>query len=543
MIAKRIGLGSFSLSGRRRGMRVGLHADQDNFNPSLYSSRTTLTPTLSLRGRGSQCIILLIAALLLGCASTSHAEPEKKHNRYNVLFIAVDDLRPELGCYGVDYVDTPSIDKLASTGITFKQHFVMMPTCGASRYALLTGRDSMNSGGTNNGSFYGGKAALKPTQLPGAQTLPELFNRSGYHTVLIGKISHTADGKVTSYNGKGDKRPELPHAWDDFATPYGPWKRGWGVFFAYADGKHREDGGGHRDLMEFVVEKDTDLPDGLMADVAIEKFKELKDKDEPFFMGLGFFKPHLPFVAPKQDWDAVAKWDVPPPVMPQRTETAYYNGGNGEFYGYKMAWEKTKPLAPEAAMQAKRGYLACVRYVDRQIGKVLDALEKEGLADNTVVVLWGDHGWFLGETAMWAKHTTLETALHSPLIIRAPGIGKPGDRTDALASTIDIYPTLVDLCKPAFTKTQHPLDGVSLMPVIENKVGGVRIAVPGYWRGATTYRTDDKRVIAKKNKNGAWTNIELYDLSKKNGAFIDLAKDNQDEAKKLLANLHGKSGD
>jgi arylsulfatase A-like enzyme len=491
----------------------------------MWLPRPTLTPALSLIGRGSHGIVTLLACtLLLGCASPSQAAPDKTNNRYNVLFIAVDDLRPELGCYGVDYVNTPNIDKLASTGTTFLQHFVMMPTCGASRYALLTGRDALKSGGTNNGSFYGGKAALKQEELPGAQSMPELFNRSGYHTVLIGKISHTADGKVTSYNGKGDKRPELPHAWDDFATPYGPWKRGWGVFFAYADGKHREDGGGHRDLMEFVVEKDTDLPDGLMAETAIEKLKELKDKEEPFFMGLGFFKPHLPFVAPKQDWDAVAKWDVPEPAMPERTDTAYYNGGNGEFYGYKMPWEKTKPLPPDGRMQAKRGYLACVRYVDRQIGKVLVALEKEGLADNTVVVLWGDHGWFLGEAAMWAKHTTLETALHSPLIIRVPGM-KQGMKTDALASTIDLYPTLIDLCKPTFTKTQHELDGVSLLPIMVGWTQSVRDIVPGYWRGATTYRSKTHRVIYKKTKQGDLADLELYDLTKENGAWVNVVEE------------------
>ncbi|MFN3167223.1 MAG: sulfatase [Phycisphaeraceae bacterium] len=469
-------------------------------------------------------VMLSMASLLGACHTpTMQAQPAESNNRYNVLFIAVDDLRPELGCYGVDYVRTPNIDKLAGTGVLFKQHFVMMPTCGASRYALLTGRDSMKSKGTHNGAFYTGGAALKQETLPGAQSLPELFRRSGYRTVLIGKVSHTADGKVTAYNGSGDKRPELPNAWDDFATPYGPWQRGWGVFFAYADGKHREDGGGHRDLMQFTVEQDTDLPDGLMAEAAIDKLKALKERDEPFFLGLGFFKPHLPFVAPKRDWDAVDKWDVPTPAFREGIETAYYNGGNGEFYGYKMGWEKTKPLALEDAMQAKRGYLACVRYVDRQIGKVLDALEEEGLADNTVVVLWGDHGWFLGEAAMWAKHTTLETAVHAPLIIRAPGVGKAGVKTDALASTIDLYPTLLDLCKPSFTRTEHELDGVSLVPVLTGEKNGVREIVPSYWRGATSLRSSTHRVVYK-SQRGAPTHVELYDLTKPNGAWIDVIK-------------------
>lgn len=300
-------------------------------------------------------LALMLAVLLLGGASSTQAAPDETNNRYNVLFIAIDDLRPELGCYGVDYVDTPNIDKLASTGVTFLQHFAAVPTCGASRYALLTGRSPLSSGiRSGNNALHSGPTALKAEQQPGAQSLPELFRRSGYRTTLIGKISHTADGKVTAYNGTGDKRHELPHAWDDFATPYGPWQRGWGTFFAYADGKHREDGQGHRDLMEFTAEKDTDLPDGLMAEAAIEKLKELKGKDEPFFMGLGFFKPHLPFVAPKQDWDAVSLWDVPPPVMREGIDTHYANEKSGEFYKYKTTFEKSRPLALEDAQQARR---------------------------------------------------------------------------------------------------------------------------------------------------------------------------------------------
>lgn len=472
---------------------------------------------------------LCLAALLLGCATTQ-AAPEKTNNRYNVLFIAVDDLRPELGCYGKDYVDTPNIDKLASTGVTFLQHFVAVPTCGASRHALLTGRSPLNSGvrGGNNSMYK-----LSQEQLPGAQSMPELFNRSGYHTVLIGKISHTADGKVTSYNGTGDKRPELPGAWDDLATPYGPWKRGWGIFFAYADGKHREDGGGHRDLLEFTVEKDTDLPDGLMADRAIEKLKELKDKDQPFFMGLGFFKPHLPFVAPKQDWDAVALWDVPPPAMREGMKTQYANKKSGEFYGYNTTWKKDRPLAPDAAMQAKRGYLACVRYTDRQVGKVLDALEKEGLAGNTIVVLWGDHGWFLGEGAQWGKHSPLETALHSPLIISAPKM-KQGLKTDALASTIDLYPTLMELCKPSFTETTYDLDGVSLMPVLSGKVEDVQTMVESTWGNATSYRTLSKRIIFVGKDN--LKQIEVYDTKKKDGAYRNIGQAIQNEAIDLIKN-------
>ncbi|MEO0474977.1 MAG: sulfatase [Planctomycetota bacterium] len=464
-------------------------------------------------------LTILVTALM---APGIQAEPEKRNNRFNVLFIAVDDLRPELGCYGADYVKTPYIDSLAKDSIVFRQHFVSVPTCGSSRYALLTGRSPMISGvkGGQNNALYGGPTALKQEQQPGAQSMPELFRRSGYHTVLIGKISHTADGKVFAYNGQGDGRAELPHAWDEYATPYGPWKRGWGTFFAYADGKHREDGGGHKDLKQFTVAKDTDLPDGLMADAAVAKLKELKKQNKPFFMGLGFYKPHLPFTAPKQDWDSVAEWDIPDPAFREGMDSKFVNKNSGEFYKYSMPWAKSRPLALDDAQQARRAYLACVRYIDRQIGKILVTLAVEGLADNTVVVLWGDHGWFLGEGAQWGKHTPLEDALHTPLIIRAPGVA-PGDSL-SLASTVDIYPTLMDLCKPTFTETAYPLDGFSLMPILSGEKTSVRQVAVSTWNNAITYRMQSLRLVFQ-DKDGEKANMELYDMRDKAKSYVNIA--------------------
>ena len=511
-----------------------IHSLQTPSDSSKTGSGSLPLPGRASRGRINAFVSLLacLFSLLATACTQAQTDTQANHNRYNVLFIAVDDLRPELGCFGVDYVKTPNIDRLASTGIVFKQHFVSVPTCGASRYALLTCRDPSNSGGNDNGAMFGGRSALKQEQLPGAQTLPELFRRSGYHTTLIGKISHTPDGKVYNYNGTGDGRPEMPGAWDDFATPYGPWQRGWGAFFAYADGKHREDGGGHRDLLQFVVDKDTDLPDGLMAQTAIEKLKALKQGGKPFFMGLGFFKPHLPFVAPRQDWDAVAKWDVPTPVFREGMDSDF-TSNSGEFYGYHTTWQKTRPLALDSTMQAKRGYLACMRYTDRQVGKVLDALDELGLADNTIVVLWGDHGWFLGEGAMWGKHSALEFGVHSPLIIRAPGTAKPGRATDAIASTLDIYPTLIDLCKPTFTKTEHQLDGVSLKPILTGEREAVRGQAWSWWRGAFSSRSLTHRFIAKPNKDGTFSDIELYDLRNPDGPWVNVA-DQQPEVVKYF---------
>lgn len=457
----------------------------------------------------------MLAALV---SSGSLAAQEQETNRYNVVFIAIDDLRPELGCYGVDYVDTPNIDRLASQGTLFQNHFVAVPTCGASRYALLTGRDPSRSGvRRGNNGLYEGEAALLQEPQAGAQSMPELFRRSGYHTVLIGKLSHTADGRVFAYNGTGDGRDELPHAWDEFATPTGQWGRGWGVFFAYADGAHREDGEGHRDLMQFTAEDDDDLPDGLMASAAVDKLAALRDSGEPFFLGLGFFKPHLPFVATRGDWEAVQQWDVPPPTLAERAATAYWHN-SGEFYRYDTSWEKARPLDEDAALQARRAYLACVRYTDRQVGRVLDAIDALGLADNTVVVLWSDHGWFLGEGAMWGKHAPLETALRSPLILRVPASGGAagprflgeGRATDTLVTTTDLYPTLIDLCRLTFTQTHHRLDGLSLVPVLERRRAALRGHVVSYWGDAVTVRTPRHRLVLRPGGEDGPADVELY---------------------------------
>lgn len=469
--------------------------------------------------------------LLVGTAAG--AESNERSNRFNVLLIAVDDLRPELGCYGASYAPSPNLDRLAQQGIVFSNHFVQVATCGASRFSLLTGRSPARSGVTQgNHAFCQGATALLPHSPDGAQSLPELFRTSGYRTVCIGKLSHMPDGKVFDYQGRGDGRAELPNAWDELATPYGAWKRGWGAFFAYAGGRHREDGQGHRDVMEFVADDDEDLPDGLMARTAIDKLEALKQTRQPFFLGLGFFKPHLPFVATKQDWQAMADADVPPPPHPQKPATAYWHG-SGEFYGYTMPFPKRKPLRAPDQDRTRRAYLACVRYVDRQIGKVLDALDELGLAESTIVVVWGDHGWHLGDSQIWGKHTPFERAMHSPLIIRVPGMANAGRRCDALVETLDIYPTLLDLCRPAVTETAHPLNGRSLRPLIENPNGAGREAAISYWKNAVSVRTKTHRLIAARN-GGEWTQIELYDLRDGADPINNVAESEPDLVKSLL---------
>ena len=475
----------------------------------------------------SFCTLVLAALLGAWPVSPSRAKPT------NVLFIAIDDLRPELGCYGGSHVESPHIDELARRGIVFHNHFVPVPTCGASRYGLLTGRSPRHTGVTR-----GNRAFVQPTtripSLPGdrAYSLPELFRRNGYYTTCIGKISHTPDGRNYAYDGTGDGRYEVPHAWDELATPFGPWKRGWGIFFAYADGHHREDGYGHRDLMEFVAENDNDLPDGLLAEAAVAKLAERANDDRPFFLSVGFFKPHLPFVATRADWEAVADWPVPPPPRPARIASHYWHASN-EFYGYHAPWEKSRPLAPAATDQSRRAYLACVRYVDRQVGKVLDALSTYDLVDSTIVVLWGDHGWNLGDGAMWAKHVAFERALRSPLLLSGPGI-QHGISTNALVQTLDIYPTLVELCDLEVTDTAYRLDGTSLAPLLDRPNRSVHNHVFGWWGNTITVRDETFRLVATRRAQGELEHIELYDVTTTRDMASNIADERSNDRDRLV---------
>ena len=406
--------------------------------------------------------ILLFLLVSLAQTSLKANSSDKSKKPFNVLFICVDDLTQQLNCAGVKAVISPNIDKLASEGVYFRNHFVQVPTCGASRYALMTGRRPHSSASKNNGAFY----QLKKVVPGKAQTLPELFRNNGYTTVGIGKLSHQPDCKMYAYNGKGDGRQEMPGAWDRTDMPYGKWKYGWGSFFAYGDGKHREDKKGYRPVMEFPDCADDELPDGLNTEHAIKALKTLKEEGKPFFLGLGLYKPHLPFVAPKKYLDLYKDRDVQI-AKNQSANSNYRNVKSGEFFKYQFNFDKTKkPLSEVDQITSRKAYYACVTYIDTLIGKVLKELKKLELEDNTIVVLWGDHGWFLGDHQSWGKHSVMDSAVSSPLIIRTPGI--KGGHSKAIVETLDIFPTLLNLCKLKNTSTLHPLSGVNLEPVLKD---------------------------------------------------------------------------
>ncbi len=435
---------------------------------------------------------IIAFVVLAGCAAAAV--------RPNVLFIAVDDLRPWLGCYDPAFPTSPHIDRLAAGGRVFTRHYVHVPTCGASRCALLFGRYP--------GRFPedgGNDAILKTAAKQPVPALPVLFRRHGYRTISVGKISHFPGGR----GGKGWAvgPEELPGAWDLATMPAGPWKTPEGAMHGYASGVTRQDAGDdkkRKPLTQSARGDDMTYPDGWIAEEAVVRLQAEAGGDAPFFLAVGFIKPHLPFAAPESYFAETAGAE---PTLPRISEKPAFPStwhGSGEFRNY--GWNEGDPFESPAAAQAyRKAYLACIRYTDAQIGKLLAALEASPAAGNTVVVLWGDHGWLLGEHAIWGKHCLFEEALHSPLIIRVPGDKFPGGKSDAIVETVDLYPTLAAL---AGLPLSAGLDGASLVPQLENP----RAPSDGFafaaWGKHVTLRTATHRLILPRDGG---EHPELYD--------------------------------
>jgi arylsulfatase A-like enzyme len=451
--------------------------------------------------------LFLLPCLIMGC----HVNVQKENQgakRPNVLLICIDDLRPELGCYGKDYIKSPNIDKLGEAGAVFANHFVQVPTCGASRASMLTGLLPLSPAHLNNEACRKFIAEREESNQP--ETFIQYLKNNGYYTVGMGKISHSADGFLYGYTDSVGSNKELPNSWDEMLFDAGKWETGWNAFFAYADGSNRQSRNRQVKPYEKGAVGDEGYPDGLTARLALKKLKELKDKDEPFFLGVGFFKPHLPFNAPSKYWDLYEEANIPlspNPFIPENVNKASLHG-SGEFNGYQLGDENaslTGPVSDAYARKLRQAYFACISYVDAQVGKIMDELEELGLDDNTIVVLWGDHGWHLGDQLVWGKHTIFERALKSALIVKVPGI-TGGKRIENVVSSVDLYPTIVDLCG---LKMPHATDGQSLKPLLENRLSESKEYSLGFFNKGISLRT--KRFRLTKYFRNELPNVELYD--------------------------------
>lgn len=473
-----------------------------------------------------------LATIFLVCSQGISAKEKPSEQKPNVLFICVDDLRPELGCYGSSYIKSPNIDRLAKSGVVFTNHFAQVPTCGASRCSLLTGMLPRSTGYLNNEAcrqFISGKPE---TEQP--ETFIHHLKRNGYYTVGVGKISHYVDGLLYEYTDPVGTEYELPHSWNEMVFNPGKWGTGWNAFFGYADGTNRQ---GRKKLVkpyEMADVDDTGYPDGLIANQALDKLSELAKKKQPFFLAVGFFKPHLPFNAPKKYWDLYDESKIPlspNPFIPENVSKKSLHDSK-EFNGYELGDEKASlngPVSDAYARKLRHAYFACVSYVDAQIGKLLSDLDRLGLAQNTVIVLWGDHGWHLGDQLVWGKHTLFERALRSALIIKVPGITH-GEKNSDIVSTIDIYPTIIDLCNLPGPKEKT--DGKSLVSLLKGESSSWDNVSFGYFNNGISMRTDKYRITRYFRPEEP--TIELYDHEADPNETKNIAESRPELVKQLM---------
>jgi arylsulfatase A-like enzyme len=434
--------------------------------------------------------------------------PKDESRKYNVLMICVDDLRPELGCYGNDIIHSPNINQLANEGLVFENHFVQSAACGPSRSMLLNSKITRKWD-----SWRRFRNMEAPPEEPVA--LPHLFKINGYHTVGIGKISHEPGGVMD----KGQTIPQIPFSWDTTYTKTGQWGTPWKAFFAFADGgfhnKFRFEDSEPRIPYEAGIVDDTGYPDGLNAREAVRQLQVLSEKEQPFFLAVGFYKPHLPFNAPKKYWELYKEGEIPPADNnhPPKNLNNPYSVHNSYEVTTHYHWPPGPGnISPKEANNLKHAYYACVSYIDAQIGLILEELNGSGLSENTIVVLWSDHGWHLGEHDMFGKQTNFSIATRSPLIFKVPGHTKAGTRAAGLVETMDIYPTLAELCG---LETPSDLEGESFYPVLKNPGRNGKPYARSFFKRDTvmgkTIVTDRYRVVRWRTENDSTVALELYD--------------------------------
>jgi len=424
------------------------------------------------------------AALVAGRARSAQAGASGR--RLNVLFIAVDDLRPELGCYGHPHVKSPNIDRLASSGTRFTRTYCQQAICAPSRASLLTG---LRPDSTH---IYDLTHPVKDT-LPNTLTLPQHFRRNGYHTVSLGKIYHHGNDDPTGWS----ERPRAGRSlYADEET-----SRRRRRLMAEARQKGLTGSRAHNYAVGPATEcldvPDNAYGDGAITDAAVDALRTLKDR--PFFLAVGYWKPHLPFTAPKRYWDLYDRSRIPLPNPKEPAGApaiAFTNWGELRAY---QGMPNQGDLTPDQTRQLIHGYWACVSYMDHQVGRLLDELARQGLADRTVVILWGDHGWKLGDYGDWCKHTNFEFDTHVPMILRAPG-AKAGQVCSALTEYVDIYPTLADLC--GLPVPEH-CEGVSMAPLLKNP------ARP--WKKAAFSQYPRRNLMGYSLRAGQWRYTEWKD--------------------------------
>lgn len=408
-------------------------------------------------------MLALVAGALLTAAWLPAAD------KPNVLLICVDDLKPALGCYGDPLAKTPNIDRLAARGMRFELAYCNQAVCAPSRNNLMLGVRSTTLGIYSLGDNF-------RLAQPQAVTLTQYFMRHGWRAEAVGKILHSGHGNrddEASWSVPTHKEKVVEYA-DPKWSAGGTLTREEALFGNAKLGQIRE-------LPRGPAWENLDVPDNAYADarIADEGIRRLRAarerRGQPFFLALGFVKPHLPFTVPRKYWEMhdEAGFRLAEHTTPIEGAPPYAGKTLLELNQYTPIPD-SPPVPPDVQRTLIHGYYAATSFADAQIGRVLNELEALGIADNTLIVLWGDHGWHFGDHGMWTKHTNYEQANRIPLIVVAPGVARAGGRTRQLAETVDIYPTLVELAGLPKPQVAQALDGLSLVPVLRDPATRVR---------------------------------------------------------------------
>ncbi|MGF1582588.1 MAG: sulfatase [Gemmataceae bacterium] len=429
-------------------------------------------------------------------------QTKKRNTRPNVLFIAVDDMRVDLGCYGHKFIRSPHIDKLARRGTLFLRAYCQQAVCNPSRASLLTGLRPSSLGIWDLPTHF-------RENHPDIITLPQLFLRQGYVTINIGKIFH---------NWRQDRYKGDAASWSVPAVMH---------YNTHGADKAKVKGKLPPDWLQTPRCEMRDVPDdayfdGRIANLAIKALRKLKQKDAPFFLAVGFWKPHAHFNAPKKYWDMYDRSKVKPPTNPtppKNVPKIALHDSREILRGFRKR-KNSQPTAKEV-ITLRHGYYAAISYVDAQIGKVIVELDRLGLADNTIIVFFSDHGYHLGEHGLWAKTSNFELDARVPMIIATPK-HRGGQRTEALTELLDLYPTLTDLCR---LPTGKHLEGKSLRPVLNDPEAKVKSAAftwhprPAYPKAGTNPKVMGFSMRTAKYRYTEWRDFktgkvvarELYD--------------------------------
>jgi len=459
--------------------------------------------------------LLIVISKLLSCSECSLKKSsnkdfiDKKSEKLNVLLIIADDLNCDLGAYGNLVVKTPNIDRLAESGILFENAHNQYPLCGPSRASFMTGMY------TNQTKITKNNMNLR-NSVPDVITLGQRFRQNGYQSIRIGKIFHYDNPSAIGTSGNDDI-----YSWDQTVNPYGrdkieeykintltPRKYGGTLSWLAADGK------------------DEEQTDGIGASEAIKKLDNFAKSNTPFFLAVGFFRPHTPFVATKQYFDLYDREKIEIPEI----SSDYLSTLPDPAVRSIRAKKNQLNLEKERAQEIKEAYYATISFVDAQIGRLLDQLEASGLDKNTVVVFTSDHGYHMGEHGHWQKQTLFENATRIPLIISVPNTANKGVVSSSPVELIDLYPTLMDLTN---INTPMHVVGKSLEPLIQNVHASVRGSALTRWRNGYSIKTKRYR-LTKWGINGE-LGYELYDHKNDKNELINLSS--RQDYKQVLDSL------